>query len=129
MKDKIHRKRLARLPRAWLLAVATLVSGALAGCGGGSHNPTAATRGGATGPATVTAVASGSAPTVAAPTDAALYCESAVCYAPHQFRVAYGIQPLLDSGIDGRGETVTVLVPVPRRKEEASDIRQDLEQL
>jgi subtilase family serine protease len=33
------------------------------------------------------------------------------CYAPHQFRVAYGIQALLDSGIDGRGETVTVLAP------------------
>ena len=33
------------------------------------------------------------------------------CYAPRQFRVAYGIQPWLDSGIDGRGETVTVLAP------------------
>jgi subtilase family serine protease len=36
---------------------------------------------------------------------------TASCYAPSQFRVAYGIQPLLDSGIDGRGETVTVLEP------------------
>ena len=35
------------------------------------------------------------------------------CYSPHQFRVAYGIQPLLDSGIDGRGETVTVAAPTP----------------
>ncbi len=127
MQDNIHPKWLTRLPRAWLLAVATLVSGALSGCGGGSHSPTAATRGDATGPATVTTVASGSAPTVATPTGAALYCESAPCYTPHQFRVAYGIQPLLDSGIDGRGETVTVLVPVPRPKEEASDIRQDLD--
>lgn len=124
MKDNPHPKRLTRLPRAWLLAVATLVSGALAGCGGGSHSPTAATPGGA---ATVTTVASGSAPTVAAPTGAALFCESAPCYTPQQFRVAYGIQPLLDSGIDGRGETVTVLVPVPRPKEEASDVRQDLD--
>jgi subtilase family serine protease len=32
---------------------------------------------------------------------------------PHLLRVAYGIQPLLDSGIDGRGETVTVLAPAP----------------
>jgi hypothetical protein len=31
------------------------------------------------------------------------------CYAPLQFRVAYGIQPLLDRGIDGRG--VTVVLP------------------
>ena len=37
----------------------------------------------------------------------------ASCYAPYVFRVAYGIQPLLDSGIDGRGETVTVLAPAP----------------
>jgi subtilase family serine protease len=31
------------------------------------------------------------------------------CYAPRQFRVAYGILPLLDRGIDGRG--VTVVLP------------------
>ena len=37
-----------------------------------------------------------------------------VDYSPHQFDVAYGIQPLLDSGTDGRGETVTVLVAVPQ---------------
>jgi hypothetical protein len=30
------------------------------------------------------------------------------CYAPRQFRVAYGIQPLLDRGIDGRGVTVAL---------------------
>jgi subtilase family serine protease len=58
------------------------------------------------------------------------------CYAPHQFRVAYGIQPLLDRGIDGRGETVTVLAPAPSlrppagpspgQRPAATDIRQDL---
>ena len=127
MQGDIHPRRLTRSPRACPLAVATLVSGALLGCGGGSHRPTAATSGGPTGPATVTTVVSAAAPTVALPTGAALYCESAPCYAPHQFRVAYGIQPLLDSGIDGRGETVTVLVPVPHSQEEGSDIRRDLE--
>ena len=30
------------------------------------------------------------------------------CYTPQQFRVAYGIQPLLDRGIDGRGVTVAL---------------------
>ena len=35
------------------------------------------------------------------------------CYAPALFRVEYGIQPLLDKGIDGRGETVTVVAVVP----------------
>jgi hypothetical protein len=44
MRDSSHPNRLIRLPRARLLAVATLVSGALAaGCGGSSHSPTAAT--------------------------------------------------------------------------------------
>jgi subtilase family serine protease len=35
------------------------------------------------------------------------------CYTPQVFRVAYGIGPLLDRGIDGHGETVTVLDPAP----------------
>jgi len=62
------------------------------------------------------------------------------CYAPALFRVEYGIQPLLDRGIDGRGETVTVLavapspgapapsatVAPPPGVTAASDIRQDL---
>jgi len=59
------------------------------------------------------------------------------CYAPRQLRVAYGIQPLLDRGINGRGQTVVLLEfppapgllagtrkPVPA----VSDIRQDLAQ-
>ena len=52
----------------------------------------------------------------------------ALCYAPRQFRVAYGIQPLLDGGIDGRGQTVVLVefaapaLPPPR----VTDIRQDL---
>jgi subtilase family serine protease len=33
------------------------------------------------------------------------------CYPPRLFQVAYGITPLLDEGIDGRGETVTVVAP------------------
>ena len=33
----------------------------------------------------------------------------ASCYTPAMFRVAYGIAPLLNSGIDGSGETVTIL--------------------
>ncbi len=53
----------------------------------------------------------------------------AQCYAPAQFRVAYGIAPLLDRGITGRGQTVVLLEspvlasgPPPR----VTDIRQDL---
>ena len=52
----------------------------------------------------------------------------AQCYAPRQFRVAYGIQLLLNHGIDGRGQTVVLLefaAPAgsPPR---VTDIRQDL---
>jgi hypothetical protein len=54
-----------------------------------------------------------------------LSCQQDPCYSPQQFRVAYGIQPLVDSGIDGRGETVTVLDPAALPSDEPTDIRQD----
>ena len=50
------------------------------------------------------------------------------CYTPQQIQVAYGIRPLLDRGIDGRGETVVL----PEQGEQeavppsVTDIRQDL---
>jgi subtilase family serine protease len=49
------------------------------------------------------------------------------CYAPRQFRVAYGITPLLARGIDGSGQTV-VLPELAQQPGTAgsSDIRQDL---
>jgi len=53
----------------------------------------------------------------------------ALCYAPRQFRVAYGIQPLLDAGIDGRGQTVVLLefaATAPASPPVVTDIRQDL---
>jgi subtilase family serine protease len=51
------------------------------------------------------------------------------CYAPPQFRAAYDIQPLLDRGIDGRGETVTMIVfsaGPTNSPPQVTDIRQDL---
>ena len=57
------------------------------------------------------------------------------CYTPRQFRVAYGIQPLLDRGIDGRGVTVALpeeaeTGPAQPSRSPApaavTDIRQDL---
>jgi subtilase family serine protease len=54
------------------------------------------------------------------------------CYTPQQLRAAYGIQPLLDRGITGRGQTIVLLefpplavtgTQVPLA---ATDIRQDL---
>jgi subtilase family serine protease len=58
------------------------------------------------------------------------------CYTPQQFRVAYGIQPLLDRGITGRGVTVVMPEeaqtgparpqPVTGVLQSVTDIRQDL---
>jgi subtilase family serine protease len=82
--------------------------------------------GGATAPATTSP-----------PGAAAADCLTASrCYAPRQFRVAYGIQPLLDRGIDGRGVTVVLPEeaetgparpqPVTGILQAVTDIRQDL---
>jgi subtilase family serine protease len=49
----------------------------------------------------------------------------ATCYAPGQFRVAYGVESLLDHGIDGRGETV-VVPELATPKGQGTDIRKDL---
>jgi subtilase family serine protease len=51
------------------------------------------------------------------------------CYSPQQFRVAYGIQPLLDHGINGRGETVVLLeqeIPTQASAPDVTNIHQDL---
>jgi subtilase family serine protease len=54
---------------------------------------------------------------------------ASACYTPQQLRVAYGIQPLLDRGTDGHGQTVVLMEfanapqqPAPQ----VTDIRQDL---
>jgi len=51
------------------------------------------------------------------------------CYTPRQLRAAYGIQPLLDRGITGRGQTVVLLEFPPSAAGSplaVTDIRQDL---
>jgi subtilase family serine protease len=92
-----------------------------AGCGGGSQRTAAAQP-----PTAVTTVTAGRAPTVAVPRRAALSCMEGSCYSPQQLAVAYGIQPLLDRGIDGRGETVTVVSPVPTPADAPTDVRTDM---
>ena len=95
MRDSIHPARPTRSRRAHLLAVALPLGAVLvAGCTGGSGHPA---------PATPRATASA----LSAANDC--FLPPATCYTPSQFRVAYGIQPLLDSGIDGQGETITDL--------------------
>jgi subtilase family serine protease len=63
-----------------------------------------------------------------------LACDSlATCYSPAQIRVAYGIQPLTDRGIDGRGQTVVLPALAEQRLSPwgpfgttVTDIREDL---
>ena len=61
-------------------------------------------------PAGSTGTGSATAPAAASPPGAAAAdCPGSLpCYTPRQLRVAYGIQPLLDRGIDGRGVTVAL---------------------
>jgi subtilase family serine protease len=85
------------LGRAWItLAAPTAVLLAL-GCGGCSgRSPSAVAR-----PASVVGMG---------------VCGSvATCYSPAQIRAAYGIQPLTDQGIDGRGQTVVLPELAQRR--------------
>ena len=66
------------------------------------------------------AAASGSGP---------LDCDSVTaCYTPKQIEVAYGIRPLLERGIDGRGETVVLpeLAETQLSPPVVSDLRQDM---
>ena len=66
---------------------------------------------------------------VTAPASGTADCDSVTtCYTPHQLQVAYGIRPLLDRGIDGRGETIVLPeLAEPRLAPPAvSDLRQDL---
>jgi subtilase family serine protease len=103
MHGSIQPARLIRSRRPHLPAVALLLSGVLvAGCTGGSGSPAK------------------HEPSSSAPLSVASSCllpPASSCYAPRQFRVAYGIQPLLDSGIDGRDETVTILASPPTGNE------------
>jgi subtilase family serine protease len=47
-------------------------------------------------------------------------------YTPHQFEVAYGVEPLLQRGIDGRGETVVLPeLAETRSSRGVSDLRKD----
>ena len=52
----------------------------------------------------------------------------ALCYGVRQFLTAYGIEPLLSRGIDGRGQSVVLLELVPSQTYSATttDIRDDL---
>src|SRR6516162_7831647 len=65
----------------------------------------------------------------AGPSSGTADCNSVTtCYTPQQLEVAYGIQPLLRRGIDGRGETVVLPELAESRLSPplVTDVRQDL---
>src|SRR5580698_29043 len=105
--------RLARLRRPQLVAFPLLLSAALAAvCLGSQGSPAAASVRGAA------ALASGrvsadpntwvtTVPTGPPPSEIVTNClisNPQQCYTPQVLRTAYGIAPLLDKGIDGRGK-------------------------
>jgi subtilase family serine protease len=106
-------RRAAALPVAAAFAAAGTVAVLAAACSGGS----------APSSAKASAAAPASSPGLAD-------CLTASrCYAPRQFRAAYGIQPLLDDGINGRGQTVVLVeyaANTPAPPPTVTDIRQDL---
>ncbi len=139
MRGGIQPARLTSSRRARLLAVALLLSGvSVAGCTGGSSATAHGAATPAPGPASASPAAASGSATAAGPAttvlagppaaaDSSCPLQQSPCYSPHQLRAAYGIQPLLDSGIDGRGVTVTVLAAAPSASDPGTDIRQDLE--
>jgi subtilase family serine protease len=73
------------------------------------------------------AASAGTGKPAAGPDSDCLTLASPTCYTPLQFRTAYGIQPLINRGITGKGETVVLPEEAAVRGEpEVSDIRQDL---
>ena len=62
-----------------------------------------------------------------AATSATAGCGSKTCYTPQQLELAYGVQPLLQRGIDGRGETVVLpeLAETQLSPPQVTDLRQD----
>jgi subtilase family serine protease len=115
VRSHLNRPRHRRL-RQILAAVAAAAGAILAGCQSGHPAATA--------PATTSAHGNFDCPYLSgARTNVHLH----LCYTPQQFRIAYGIQPLLARGIDGRGQTVVLPELYPKTATAAtSDVRQDL---
>jgi subtilase family serine protease len=99
--------------RAAALAIAAAVAVSVAACSGSARS--------SAGSRTATLVSSPSA-------ELSDCLTTSRCYAPRQLRVAYGIQPLLDHGINGRGQTVVLVeyaATTPASPPTVTDIRRD----
>jgi len=104
-------------------AIATAAAVAvLAGCGAAHQVPIPANA--AKAQARTQPTAEPSSP--AAATDCLIQGAPIACYTGRQFATAYGVTPLLNRGIDGRGQTVVLPEFAPAAPTGAGDIRQDL---
>src|SRR5581483_9223567 len=77
-------------------------------------------------------IPSAAATAAVAPSPDCLTQAPPTCYTPGAFLNAYGVQTLLDRGIDGRGRTVVLIEQAhqgPAQPPEVTDIRQDLADL
>ena len=81
----------------------------------------------ATGAATAHGTARPSSSASPSPRSTAECSSVATCYTPQQLEVAYGVQPLLRRGVDGRGETVVLpeLAETQLNPPLVTDLRQD----
>jgi subtilase family serine protease len=108
--------RLAGRVSGLVMAIGLLV----AACGPGHTASDAGPTAGATAGASSTASPSGGS---------TADCDSVTtCYTPQQLQVAYGVRPLLDRGINGRGETVVLpeLAESRLNPPGVTDMRQDM---
>src|SRR5579863_3645498 len=87
-----HRRAAAVLGVAAALTLATA-------CSSGVSTPQGAPAGGSA------RSAGGTAPSAGGPGGCS---PGSTCYTPRQLEAAYGVRPLLQRGIDGRGETVVL---------------------
>jgi subtilase family serine protease len=99
-------------------AAAAAIAVLAAGCSGGSASTSASTARHSAGPAASVAVTG------------CRHQYASACFTPQQLRVAYGFQPLLDRGTDGRGQIVELMefanTPPQPPSLQVTDIRRDL---
>ncbi len=117
--------RLGTGRRLRIVAAMTTAGLLAAACGSAAAASSAS---GTTRAASSSGATAGSAPP-AGPSASTADCDSlTTCYTPQQLQVAYGIAPLLDRGIDGRGETVVFpeLAETRLNPPLVTDLRQDM---
>jgi subtilase family serine protease len=118
-----------KAPTAAAISATTALTLLAAACSG-SHAGGAASVGSSStdGSSSPSSSASSASRPQAGPTsENAAECNSlTTCYTPQQLEVAYGVRPLLERGIDGRGETVVLPeLAESQLSPEVSDLRQD----